>query len=432
MFYEVLEIGSEFSRGFTPIEIEGFRYKDMIEKYSIENELLARSIQMRDGSIAKSYITSSTSISSCNPEDYDKAWLMSKKVPVITDIRKSIRMVDLFSGAGLMTLGVIEAGRATGVNVEPVFAIDFEKNAADNYALNFPGCHVVNDDILKFVDGELGTDITEAEKNTLRLVGNIDMVIGGPPCQGHSDLNNHTRRDDPRNQLIFRVVRFVELTKPKLVVIENVQGIKHDKNHVLQTAEEYLLQLGYHLHENLLMASKFGVAQNRRRFILVATLHDIPFDLSPYQRENVNGVWWAIDDLRNTSSDKAFDTSAKHSKVNQERIEYLFEHNLYELPNQLRPKCQQREDNRYTSVYSRMYADNPAPTITSGFGSIGQGRFGHPYEKRTLTPHEAARVQFIPDYFKFDSALTRVALQKMIGNAVPPKLTYIIGLELFR
>ena len=79
-----------------------------------------------------------------------------------------------------------------------------------------------------------------------------------------------------------------------------------------------------------------------------------------------------------------------------------------------------------------MYADNPAPTITSGFGSIGQGRFGHPYEKRTLTPHEAARVQFIPDYFKFDSALTRVALQKMIGNAVPPKLTYIIGLELFR
>lgn len=143
MFYEVLEIGSEFSRCFTPIEIEGFRYKDMIEKYSIENELLARSIQMRDGSIAKSYITSSTSISSCNPEDYDKAWLMSKKVPVITDIRKSIRMVDLFSGAGLMTLGVIEAGRATGVNVEPVFAIDFEKNAAYNYALNFPGCHVV-------------------------------------------------------------------------------------------------------------------------------------------------------------------------------------------------------------------------------------------------------------------------------------------------
>ena len=79
-----------------------------------------------------------------------------------------------------------------------------------------------------------------------------------------------------------------------------------------------------------------------------------------------------------------------------------------------------------------MYPDKPAPTITSGFGSIGQGRFGHPYERRTMTPHEAARVQFIPDFFKFSKELNRVALQKMIGNAVPPKLTYIIGLELFR
>jgi len=405
----------------------------MVETYKTESKYLVRCIEMRDGTLFKSVIDNKNAIKkSVTPEDYDLAWLQSKEQPIVPEWKSDIRMVDLFSGTGPMTLGVIEAGRATGVNVIPVFAIDFEKNAAINYAYNFPTCNVINDDILKYVDGELGAVITKAEKNTLELVGNIDMVIGGPPCQGHSDLNNHTRRNDPRNQLIFRVVRFVELTRPRFVVIENVQGIRHDKNHVLQTAEEYLKGLGYHLHENLLMASHYGVAQNRRRFILVATRDNLDFDLQKYQRDKMNGVWWAISDLVANGETNTFNTSAKHSITNQKRIDYLFDNGIYELPYQLRPKCQQKENNRYTSVYSRMHPDAPAPTITSGFGSIGQGRFGHPFERRTMTPHEAARVQFIPDFFKFSNTLNRVALQKMIGNAVPPKLTYIIGLELFR
>lgn len=404
-----------------------------IESYKLEKNHLVRRVELRNGMSSESIVNSSTMLDkSISPEDYDIAWLRSEETPKTPEWRNEVRMVDLFSGTGPMTLGVVEAGRATGTNVIPVFAIDFEKSAALNYAYNFPNCNVINDDILKFVDGELGEPVTEAERNTLNMVGHIDMVIGGPPCQGHSDLNNHTRRNDPRNQLIFRVVRFVELTMPRYVVIENVQGIRHDKNHVLQTAEDYLERLGYHLHENLLMASHFGVAQNRRRFILVATLYDIDFNLKQYERDSVNGVWWAIGDLAKGEKTDVYNTSAKHSATNQERINYLFDNDIYELPYQLRPECQRSENNRYTSVYSRMHPDMPAPTITSGFGSIGQGRFGHPYERRTMTPHEAARVQFIPDFFKFSKELNRVALQKMIGNAVPPKLTYIIGLELFR
>ena len=404
-----------------------------VETYTSKGNCLIRMVELRDGTLAESTVKGFSTLNQLvTSDDYDIAWLKSKEQPDVPKWRDEIRMVDLFSGTGPMTLGVVEAGRATGINVLPVFAIDFERNAAMNYSYNFPGCHVVNEDILKYVDGELGEPITKAETDTLNMVGHIDMVIGGPPCQGHSDLNNHTRRNDPRNQLIFRVVRFVELTRPRFVIIENVQGIRHDKNHVLQTAEEYLERLGYHLHENLLMASKFGVAQNRRRFILVATLDDMDFDLTQYERENVNGVWWAIKDLAQNAEKDVFNTSAKHSPTNQQRINYLFDNNIYELPYQLRPKCQRSESNRYTSVYSRMHPDKPAPTITSGFGSIGQGRFGHPYERRTMTPHEAARVQFIPDFFKFSGELNRVALQKMIGNAVPPKLTYIIGLELFR
>ena len=405
-----------------------------VETYWQRGTDFVRRISLRNGDFSESIVTGDTTnlAKQISPSDYDLAWLRSKTKPANPVWKNEIRMVDLFSGTGPMTLGVIEAGRATGINVLPIFAIDFEKNAALNYAYNFPTCNVVNDDILKYIDGELGAPLTKAEKNTIGTVGHIDMVIGGPPCQGHSDLNNHTRRNDPRNQLIFRVVRFVELTMPRFVIIENVQGIKHDKNHVLQSAEEYLTRLGYHLHENLLMASKYGVAQNRRRFILVATLDDIDFDLKHYERDTINGVWWAIKDLSTGCTQDVFNTSAKHSTTNQQRINYLFDNDIYELPYQLRPACQRKENNRYTSVYSRMHPDSPAPTITSGFGSIGQGRFGHPYERRTMTPHEAARVQFIPDFFMFSGELTRVTLQKMIGNAVPPKLTYIIGLELFR
>lgn len=406
----------------------------IVETYWQRGTDFVRRISLRNGDFSESIVAgdATNSAKQISPSDYDLAWLRSKTKPANPVWKDEIRMVDLFSGTGPMTLGVVEAGRATGINVLPVFAIDFEKNAALNYAYNFPMCNVVNDDILKYIDGELGVPPTKTEEKTIGTIGHVDMVIGGPPCQGHSDLNNHTRRNDPRNQLIFRVVRFVELTMPRFVIIENVQGIRHDKNHVLQSAEEYLTNLGYHLHENLLMASKYGVAQNRRRFILVATLDDIDFDLKQYERESINGVWWAIKDLSIGCAQDVFNTSAKHSVTNQQRIDYLFDNDIYELPYQLRPVCQRKENNRYTSVYSRMHPDSPAPTITSGFGSIGQGRFGHPYERRTMTPHEAARVQFIPDFFMFSGELNRVALQKMIGNAVPPKLTYIIGLELFR
>jgi DNA (cytosine-5)-methyltransferase 1 len=89
-------------------------------------------------------------------------------------------------------------------------------------------------------------------------------------------------------------------------------------------------------------------------------------------------------------------------------------------------------DHSYKSVYGRLPWDRPAQTITTGFGSMGQGRFVHPKRRRTLTPHEAARLQFIPDHFRLDEVESKTALAEMIGNAVPPKLTYVFALELLR
>ena len=398
-----------------------------IERFEIDGEFIHRYISRRDGKETKS------SLPYNGEQEFDEVWLRSKSPSMPECINSTLRLADLFCGTGPMSLGVTEAGRALGINIIPTFAIDFEDSAAINYALNFPTCSVFNDDITKFIDGELGSSPTIEESKLLSQIGNIDFVIAGPPCQGHSDLNNHTRRSDPRNQLIFRAVRFIELFRPKYFVIENVQGIRHDKTDVLGQSKQFLTSLGYNLSDNLLLASKFGVAQKRRRFVLVGSLESLDINTSLYEIEHDRSVTWAINDLITAyNSNSIFNSSATHSKVNQERIKYLFDNDIYELPNSLRPKCQQSENNRYTSVYGRMYPNMPSPTITSGFGSIGQGRFCHPYEQRSLTPHEAARVQFIPDFFKFDGSLSRVALQKMIGNAVPPKLMYVISLELLR
>ena len=142
-----------------------------------------------------------------------------------------------------------------------------------------------------------------------------------------------------------------------------------------------------------------------------------------------------------------FDTPANHKIQNRERIAWLFGENwskdevikfnksgdsdkpeAWELPNHRRPPCHQ-EKNTYPAVYGRMYAELPAPTITTGFGSTGQGRFVHPHRKRSLTPHEAARVQTFPDFFDFSSENGRVSLQTLIGNAVPPFLGSHIALQ---
>jgi DNA (cytosine-5)-methyltransferase 1 len=102
-------------------------------------------------------------------------------------------------------------------------------------------------------------------------------------------------------------------------------------------------------------------------------------------------------------------------------MQWLIDNDEHDLPNRLRPACHQGEHS-YVSMYGRLKWNEPAQTITSGFGSLGQGRFMHPSHCRTITPHEAARIQGFPDYFTFDSAVTRTELSVIIGNAVPPAL----------
>jgi DNA (cytosine-5)-methyltransferase 1 len=333
-----------------------------------------------------------------------------------------------------MTLGAWEACRALGRRLEPVFAVDMNTAATEVYLRNFPEARVSTARIEDILDGRSGERPTKNERALAKQLGDIDILVGGPPCQGHSDLNNHTRRSDPKNELYERMARFAEVVRPTHIIIENVSAVLHDRGGIVAKTESALVRLGYAVDQVVAEVSSLGVAQRRRRHVLVASLGRVPVldrTLACYQRGE-RGVGWAIADLVTKEGSSAFDTASMARGPNRKRIEYLFRGNHYDLPDSLRPDCHRLKKHSYKSMYGRLHWDAPAQTVTSGFTSMGQGRFVHPKAKRTITPHEAARLQFIPDFFRFGDRVLRTSLAEMIGNAVPPKLTYVLTLELVR
>ena len=262
----------------------------------------------------------------------------------------------------------------------------------------------------------------------------MDLLIGGPPCQGHSDLNNHTRNRDDRNELYLRMARFCEIIRPAHVLIENVPGVLRDKNQVAQRTWHELEKLGYLVQSATIDVSKYGVAQKRKRNVTVASLKvsDNIHEFLTQMETPVRPLSWAIQDLQKQYlSSSIWDSSPTPSKENQRRMEYLFNKGIFDLPDSQRPDCHRLKEHTYVSVYGRLHWEKPAPTITTGFGSMGRGRNVHPAIPRTITPHEAARIQFFPDFFSFGNH-GRTLYQKFIGNAVPPKLGYLIGVFLLR
>lgn len=367
-------------------------------------------------------------------ELYDKAWLRQKTKPVQTGARGVIRAADLFCGCGGLTLGAEEACRALGFAFQSVYASDINEAALGVYKRNFPTAVTSSDAVETVLDSDLGQPLSEAETCFKASVGRVHLLLGGPPCQGNSDLNNHTRRNDPKNLLYLRMVRCAEVLRPDALIIENVPGVAHDVHNVLDTAVSHLMSMGYHVNYRTVQMDLIGVPQKRKRLFLIASKGEQIFidGVVAAHACEPRSLRWAIEDMTGAYDEEdIYDSSATHSFTNKRRIDYLFDHDLHDLPNSERPDCHRLKAHSYTAVYGRMYWDIPSPTITGGFGSTGQGRFVHPSERRTLTPHEAARVQFFPDYFRFDGILRR-ELQQLIGNAVPSKTSYILALELLR
>jgi DNA (cytosine-5)-methyltransferase 1 len=362
---------------------------------------------------------------------YDQVFLRSKKPAWHSPLRGTVRAADLFSGCGGLSLGTREACTALGKQFKSVLAIDEDLSSFEVYKRNFNPTLPIKDDIWKVLSGGIGARLQKEEKALLKKIGAVDICLAGPPCQGHSDLNNHTRRKDKRNHLYERVARFAEIAEPSHLIIENVPNVINAKERALDNTIARLEKLGYKVDTNVVFLTDLGVPQRRKRDVLIAssTRLSIADIVNRHKISAERTVRWAIADLARKAPEGLFDMPAVLHQDNIKRIHYLMKHGKYDLPNRLRPVCHQ-DDHSYVSMYGRLKYDEPAQTITSGFGSPGQGRYIHPTRCRTLTPHEAARLQFFPDSFDFSSVRFRTALANMIGNAVPMLLSFVLALTI--
>jgi DNA (cytosine-5)-methyltransferase 1 len=356
-------------------------------------------------------------------EDVDLGFLRRKRPtsPARKDAT-TIGIVDLFSGVGGLSIGAIEGARRKERSARVQLAVDSWGSALDvlRSSLRLDKGAIAELDLAKVLGG-IAVPARDSEKPLLERGKGATLLLAGPPCQGHSALNNHTRHDDPRNDLYLAVARVARLLEPAAVIIENVRGVGRDKRRAAARCAASLAEQGYSVDSRRLKLYELGAPQHRVRHVLVATREgSFDFDLLP--SEPGRTVEWAIGDLLTIDSEATFDTPSVPSEENEARIDWLFDEDEHNLPNPLRPKCH-HSDHSYRSMYGRLWWDAPAQTITSGFGSTGQGRFVHPRVRRTLTPHEAARLQFLPDFMDFSSVASRSDLATMIGNAAPPILT---------
>lgn len=364
----------------------------------------------------------------------DRAFLRRDKRPPAAPLAEPpVHVVDLFAGCGGMTCGIQEAARQSKRRVRIELAVELDPRIARIYKQNFSHSRVVATDVATMLPGDPGDEFSAGEHRLATGINEPDFLVAGPPCQGHSDLNNHTRREDPKNGLYLKVARAAEVMRPRVVVIENVPAVQHDRGGVVETTTKALCNLGYSVDSCVLDLANVGVSQHRLRFVLIASRSNA---VSPaevfsslderWSNHPTRSVDWAFRDLERYASPDIIDSRTSLSPESVRRINYLFDNKLYDLPDSERPPCHRDKAHSYGSVYGRLAWSKPSQTITSGFGTMGQGRYVHPSQRRTLTPHEAARLQGFPDWFAWGQS-QRSMLATVIGNAVPPQLMLQIG-----
>lgn len=360
--------------------------------------------------------------------------------------KKPLNVVDLFCGSGGFGLGAALAAGCFDRRAIFQAIADADAQAMDVYGRSLPVRKKISDSLATIIDysvDQAGTGAVfdyppEIMQDALASeVGNTNLLIAGPPCQGHSNLNNHTRRNDPRNDLFVATAAIAVALDAEAIVIENVPGVLRSHSDVVELARHLLISEGYAVADRVLRMDDLGGWQTRARFFMVAvrnidqnileeTLNELSSEHSGacFRKRNPLDVLWAIADLEDKGGNTVFDSPPVQGPENVRRIDFLFDEGLYDLPNRERPDCH-KDGTTYTSVYGRMHPDRPSPTITTGIGTPGQGRFIHPTKRRLITPHEAARIQCFPDGYGFmdpKGETPRKALAKWIGDAVPPFL----------
>ena len=316
---------------------------------------------------------------------------------------------DLFSGCGGLTSGLTQGG------FKVLGSVDNDPRSVETYRANHNEVTVWDVDI---------RDLDPAEiLSSLGLkVGDLDLLAGCPPCQGFSTmrtLNGALSIDDPRNDLLLEVIKFVDGLRPKAVMIENVPGLADDDS--FSDFCKHMESEGYIGTPRVFDAADFGVPQRRRRLIYLAGLRmEIPF-AEPINRTMT--VRDAIGELPKAgeSGDPLHDMSESRSQRIMQLIRRIPKDggSRTDLPEEDQLDCHKR-CNGFKDVYGRMAWGDVSPTITSGCFNPSKGRFLHPEEDRAITMREAALLQGFPNTYKFPARSGKTIVATMIGNALPP------------
>ena len=320
---------------------------------------------------------------------------------------KMYKYIDLFAGAGGMSLGFDNA------EFENVLAVEYDKCFAETYSFNFPKHNLKVADIKSISNEEIK-----------KIVGNnkIDVIIGGPPCQGFSIAGKIGRNfiDDERNQLFKEFVRFVEVVKPRIFVMENVAALKtHNKGKTIEEIIKEFEKIGYTVKCDVLNAVNYGVPQQRRRIFVIGTLSKENKFIFPKKNSKKMTIKEALKGLPKLESGETSDipnhNAMNHSKQMLEKMSYVKDGgDRNDIPEDIRPKS---GDIR---KYIRYNSNEPSICITGDMRKVF-----HFDQNRALTGRELARIQTFPDDFIFKGNAGKV--QQQIGNAVPPKLAFQIA-----
>lgn len=340
-----------------------------------------------------------------------------------------MKVADLFAGVGGLSQGFIKAG------FEIAIAVEYDKDIAYSYKRNHPSTDVYAEDICK-----LDFKLIHAKHPK------IDVVMGGPPCQGFSQKGKRLSINDPRNFLFRQFVRFVEEFSPKYFVLENVPNIITTENGFFR--EEIIKAfnvLGYDVCCGILRAADFGVPQDRRRAVFIGqkkkleielpkptgikntvkdAIFDLPFiasgegkEIGAYDKQPISTLQ---KELRGDSTTLYNHVATKHNATALRRMAMVpIGEGRKVLPEEERTKS------IYSGTYCRLLENDVAATITTRFDTPSSGRFTHPLLNRCITTREAARIQTFPDSFVFYGSKT--CQMKQVGNAVPPYLAYAIA-----
>lgn len=342
---------------------------------------------------------------------------------------KKLNFIDLFSGCGGFSKGLELAGHNC------LLGVDFEKDAIETFKHNHNNAEVFLGDISNLSKSHL-LELLKGQK--------VDVVIGGPPCQGFSTVGRGDV-DDKRNKLFLEFVRIVEILKPDVVVFENVTGIVAKKNKdTLSAVFKSFEKLGYTMDARVLSSEEYGVPETRRRAILIGAKNGIePIfpeithgDRGKFKLNTVGDAFECLNDDEGNFHNHDPKMAQIKKDLDRKRLKHIPEgkgirykrdEDAY-LPKRLKYDViwEGLAENRFRQTkLQRLDRKLPSPTILTSRTS-----YYHPIEPRYLTPREAAACQSFPNDFIFFGSQTSQFRQ--IGNAVPPLLAYAIGLTLMK